>query len=439
MQRFLYGLLIGLVVWAGCSSHPAQQEFDRVSRQYRPKDNKPELPLLTEESALSDFATYALYNNPRVEAAFYDWKASIENITVAHALPAPKLTLGAELQNGVKAFLPGISAEIPWPKKTALQAEQVSAEAQTKRYLFEEEILKTVFTVSQIYYEGYLLKEQLRLARVNLDLWDKQITWTQLNLGTGSLNAEELTLTQNEQARMRNELTSLEDSCRLWLARWQAALGIKPTESAPPVPVWQMPATIAIKDTDLLETALTNNVRLKALSAELKQAETALNLAKQENFPDMMVSAKTDTKKDPFWWMPELTLTLPIWRQKINAQIAAAQAQTKQNQAMLSAEQIDLAVVVAEKTFMWREINREINVLSNILMPNMEFRIRRLETGYTNGTINFMDWVNAQHERMDLQNQYLKAVAQRAILFTEISTVVLSHWPEDVINLFKKP
>ena len=70
-----YLILILLVLLAGCKGTPtpgekeARRQVQAVAGTYRPEGRKPELPVLTSQSSLSNFLTYALLNQPQVEAA----------------------------------------------------------------------------------------------------------------------------------------------------------------------------------------------------------------------------------------------------------------------------------------------------------------------------------------------------------------------------------
>jgi outer membrane protein TolC len=50
------------------------------------------LPELTVDSPLANFIRFAVLNNPKVEAAYEDWNASVAAIAPARALPDPQLT-----------------------------------------------------------------------------------------------------------------------------------------------------------------------------------------------------------------------------------------------------------------------------------------------------------------------------------------------------------
>src|SRR5208283_3713124 len=83
---FLLVIFVMLALCAGCKGtrtegeKEARRQVQAVAGGYRPEGRKPELPALTASSSLGDFLTYALRNQPQVEAAYYDWLASVEGI-----------------------------------------------------------------------------------------------------------------------------------------------------------------------------------------------------------------------------------------------------------------------------------------------------------------------------------------------------------------------
>jgi outer membrane protein TolC len=428
-----------LSILSGCSG-PApigRESLSAVESRYRPSDKKPVLPVLNPDSPLADFITYAVLNNPEAEAVFYDWKKTVEEIMIAQSLPDPKLTLSAEIMSSVEKFLVGFMQDIPGSGKRGLEAEAFSAEAQKKRYLFEEELLKTTFNVKQISYEIGLLNEKIRLVKEIITLVDFQAASIQASFETGLAMNQDLVMVQSEQVMLHNELVNLEDSLKPLIARWREVLGI-PVSRSIILPAGTVLAEHLLPpEIDLLREALARNVRLKALSAEVKQAQIMVERSYKERNPDWGVGLGTDAKKDKLNWMPEVSITLPVWRQKIAAEVASAQAGQKQAQAMLSVGQLELVVMLAEKSFMWRELQRQSRLLTEKLMPLAEVKINSIAAYYQTGKTNFTDWSNARRELLELRIQLAVVNTQREIVFDDISLMVLSNRPEEVAKILK--
>ncbi|MEW6027001.1 MAG: TolC family protein, partial [Planctomycetota bacterium] len=229
---------------------------------------------------------------------------------------------------------------------------------------------------------------------------------------------------------------NLQESARPLIARWRKALGVAPNEAQPLMPNEPFTEHILPQETDLLDRLLKHNLHLKALSAEVRQAEVMVERSYKEKNPDWSVGLGTDAKKDKLNWMPEVSMTLPIWRQKIAAQIASAQANEKQARAMRSAEEINLAVMLAEKAFMWRELQRESQLIREKLLPLAETKLNSINAFFKTGRNRFTDWFNARRELLELQTQLAVVNAQREIVFADISLIALCTNVEETSKLF---
>src|SRR5579872_2606743 len=101
------GLIAAGLLLAGCNGIPtrsekaAREQLKEVQSQYRPSARKPALPILRGDSGLSNFLAYAMLNHPNVEAAYYDWAASVERITQARSYPDPQFAFQMDIQGVV--------------------------------------------------------------------------------------------------------------------------------------------------------------------------------------------------------------------------------------------------------------------------------------------------------------------------------------------------
>ena len=90
-----------------------------MAGKYRPDNQPPVLPELTPDSGLSNYLMFAVLNQPQVAAAYYDWAAAVENITVARSLPDPQLTFELYAGDALTALMPGLTADFPGPGRAA--------------------------------------------------------------------------------------------------------------------------------------------------------------------------------------------------------------------------------------------------------------------------------------------------------------------------------
>src|SRR5271166_1061491 len=174
MKTFAILVLLGL--FTGCKGTPTQGEKEArrqvqaVAGSYRPEGRKPELPVLTANSSLSNFLTYALLNQPQVEAAYFDWLASVEGITVARSLPDPQLTFQMDIQDVVTSLMPGVMMSFPGLGKLRAAGTVAAGESQAKYFAFKSASLQSAFAVERAYYQLYFLEEKIRVNRDDLAL-----------------------------------------------------------------------------------------------------------------------------------------------------------------------------------------------------------------------------------------------------------------------------
>jgi outer membrane protein TolC len=98
---------------------------------------------------------------------------------------------------------------------------------------------------------------------------------------------------------------------------------------------------------------------------------------------------------------PSASLTLPIWRDRIAAEIAAAQAEVTGAEARLSGEQIALATELAAMLYMYRESVRNIDLYEERLVPRAIQSLDAAKAGYISGRADFLDLIEAQRSVLD--------------------------------------
>jgi len=374
-QSTLPVLALSALLFAGCKGVAtrdetrARQQLQAAAVTYRPAQSQAQRPVLTTNSTLREFLTFAMLNQPNVAAAYYDWAASVERITTARSFPDPQLTFQMDIQNVVTSIMPGLMGSIPWPGKLHGAAEVASAESQAKYELFQAAVLQSAFAVKQAYYQLHFLEEKIRVNRNTLALLADLESLARTQNEVGKVTLQDVLRAQIEQDRVRTEVENLEDSRNPLLAQFKAALGLNANEAAPPIPAQFESTPLDLTSESLFRTALERNTRLKGLEAEVRAAEASLRLARRSRLPDFTLGLMADAQTDPTLYRPLGTVTVPIWRDKIAAQIAEAQANQRGAEARASAEQIGLAADLTQRLFVYRESTRSLALLTERLLP----------------------------------------------------------------------
>ncbi|MGC8743272.1 MAG: TolC family protein [Verrucomicrobiia bacterium] len=428
-------LLLALLILTGCSGVKqtseikARQSLSAVSAVYRPEGKKPQLPVLTQKSPLSDFLLYGILNSPDVESAYYEWAASVERITVERSLPEPRFTFQTDIMDFVKSLMPGLMFEFPGPGKLEARANVASAESLSRYYQFESAVFKTAFEIKRAYYQLYFLEDKIRVNQNILNLLNdlEAIARRRNELGLASL--EDVLRIQIEQERLKTEIANLKDSRNPLLAMFKGTLGLKPEEPNPPVPEIFQTTSIEVKEETLLTNALARNPAIKAIEARINRATAAIQLARKAKVPDYSAGIELDALSSPVMARPQFAVTLPIWRDKIAAQIAEAESEKKSVEARLSQTQIYLAIDLAEKLFTYRETTRAVFLLNEQLLPKARQAVEISMANYSAGKGEFAALTENWKLLYGLELELVDAKTRRELALAELELMIASLPP----------
>lgn len=429
------GLIAAAMLLSGCrglttrSERAARQDLETVRERYRPGDRKATLPMLETNATLGAFLTYAMLNQPRVEAAYYDYAAAVERITVERSLPDPRLTLELDIQEVVTTVMPGLMTDLPWLTKLRIRADVASVESQAKYYGFETAVLQTAFEVKRPYYQLHFLTERLRVDGEMLALLGQVEQTARAQVESGKATLQDVLRAQIEQERLRTEIVNLEDSRNPMLAQLKGALGLAYGQPNPPLPAQFESTPLDLTSEQLFAAALARNPRLKQMEAEVRMAEAGIRLAHTSKLPDFNVWIEADAKASPVMTRPTLGVTLPIWRDKIAAEIASAQGRKRAAEARLSAEQIQLAVEFADKSFMYREATRNLKLLSESLLPKARQALEVARFGYSAGKVDFINLQEATRSLLEFELAAVDARTRRELVLAELSLLIIGVPP----------
>jgi outer membrane protein TolC len=428
-------LAVMTLMLAGCKGVPTQgerqarQDLKAVSKVYRPQTQRPALPTLQSNSGLSNFLAFAMLNQPQVEAAYFDWASSVERITVERSLPDPRLTFESDIANVVMSLIPGLTMDFPGPGKLKAAANVATAESDARYFAFESSVLQTAFALKKAYYQLHFLDAKVGVNRQTLALVTDLERLARAQNDVGKVTLQDVLRAQIEQERLATEIDNLQDSRNPMLAQFKAALGMKEEDAAPPVPQKFESTPLDLTSDKLFATALARNPRLKAMEAEVRRADASLRLAFKARVPDFSLGLEADVKASPVVLTPQIGITLPIWRDKIAAQIAGAQAGKRAAEARLSAEQIALAVEFAEKSFMFREASRNLELLTERLLPKARQSLEVARAAYLSGQLDFLNLIDAERTLFGIQLSEVEARTQRELVLAELSLVIVGVPP----------
>jgi outer membrane protein TolC len=300
-----------------------------------------------------------------------------------------------------------------------------------KYFQFASAVQQTAFAVQKSYYPLHFLDARLRVNRQSLALLASLESLARSQNEVGRATLQDVLRAQIEQEQLQTETANLEDSRRVLLAQFKAALGLPAELPDPPVPADAEFSESRLVDDELFAAALKQNPRLQEMTAEIRAAEAQVHVAQKENIPDFSAGGEVDVKASPVVWNPQFSVTLPVWRDKIAAEIAASQKATHAAAARLSAEQINLAADFAEQDYLIREAGRNLALLRERLLPRARQSLAVARAAYSSGQVDFLNVIDDERALLNFQLDEISAQTQREVARADLALIVAGTPPEN--------
>jgi outer membrane protein TolC len=182
---------------------------------------------------------------------------------------------------------------------------------------------------------------------------------------------------------------------------------------------------------ELWQRAQTSNPELGQMRAMVEMTLASIGVARKAGTPDFSLGAMVDLKMKPLLFRPTATVTLPIWREKIAANIAAATARNQAASARLSAEQVNLAAELAQMLYMVRESDRMITYMDGTALPNLDRIIASVEASYQTGMSSPAMIPETRLMAFNMRRERVAALREREIAATDLLLMVAAVVPSD--------
>lgn len=401
------------------------------------------LPSLEGEPTLDDYLAYAALNNPGLRAAFSRWRAALEKVPQAKALPDPRLSHSqyleaVETRVGPQRWNVSLAQTFPWFGTLGLRGRAAAHAADAARMHYEAARLKLVFTVKNAYYEYHYLSRAIAVTEKNVEFLKEFEDDVLARFKVGAAPHSAVIRARVELGKLEDRLESLRDLQSPIAARLNAALN-RPPDAPVPWPKELPESNTSTTSAELLEWLAQNNPELKALDFAAARERAGVALAKKDRFPDLtlgvtyietdeaLMAGTPDSGKDPVIAM--LSISLPIWARKYNAAEREAGARLA---SALEERQDKANTLAAELKMAWynfRDAERKITLYNEKLIPDAQDGRDVTQTAFEADTAGFLDLIDAERTLLEFQLLYERALADRAQRLAELEMLVGTKIP----------
>jgi outer membrane protein TolC len=264
-----------------------------------------------------------------------------------------------------------------------------------------------------------LVTEQLAFAR---DI----VGAANARYASGTAPQSDVLRAEVDVARLEALSLSLVSEVRGGEAMLNASLALDPDGAVPPL------ASLALTELppswSAIKTALTSRPELAAGRAEIARAEAEVQVMRDMFSP--MATIRTGpayTMAEGKGWMAMVGLSLPIWRGKLRAGVAEAQAMRAMSEADLRAMtrmiEGDAAVAVNQ---LQATQDRQAALTANVL-PRARMAIEPAVAGYTSGQLPLVSVIEAVQALWLVQADLIAADAQLGLAWARLGRAIGSY------------
>lgn len=366
---------------------------------------------------LPEYLRYAAIHNPGLKAAFEEWKAALEQIPQAKALPDPKFTYGYFIERVDTRQQAGIMQEFPWFGKIEARTDAAMAAVKASQRRYEARKLELFSQVKEVFYEYAYLANAIRIATDNVELMRHFEEVARARYVTAAAAHPDIIRAQIEVAKLEDEKVAFERLRVPTTAQVNAVLN-RPADESLPWPEVEPDRPAGVDRAELVAMLRQHNPELQAMGFDVERLGREVDLAKRNYYPDIGVGVEWmdmggGAMSDDDEVLLGVELNLPIWRRSYRA--GEQQARAVARRARYEKEQLENDLVErAERTlYEFDDSGRKLRLYEEVLVPKAEELVGASETAYTVGTIDFLSLIDAQQTLLQYRLQRERAYANR--------------------------
>ncbi len=401
---------------------------------YRAKDPGA-APTLADAATTDDYVRYALYHSPEVESAYQRWRAAVERLPQARALPDPRADFEYDFRSD-EAMI-GAMQEFPWPGTLRAREEAAGRGAASAWREFEAARLAVAERVTIAVHETAYLDAAIGITRENLDLLSslEQVIRARYRVGAGS--HPELIRAQVELGELEDRLTQLLAMRPALVAELNAALN-RPLDAAV-LAMGRVPGRVVRESAAALAgVARAANPDLLALDERAEEQRRIERAARLEGLPGFGAGVEytflekdmgEDLDGDPI--KLRLGMSVPLWREKYNAAVREAMALRLAISHEREGAANRVAADVARAWFEHTDAHRRVGLYERTLIPKAEESLRASLAGFRAGETSFLDLLDTERTLLEFAMSAERARADRSIALARLNRLVGTMLPTE--------
>ena len=433
VRRFAAGLAAGVLVSTLADAQPAP----------------PEDPLDFHAAApdLRAYATAAAEANPTVLEARARYEAARQRVPQVTALPDPVVSFTQALRSVETRIGPQLNSvtftqAFPWLGTLELRGRVALLEATALHHLYQAARRDVVAQVKAAYYDLGHIDVELGLAHEEQSLLEHYETLASARYATGQGLQQAVIRLQAEITRVVDRRHRLDRQRGTLAAHLNTLLDRPAEEPVPHVPLPTRPP-VEIDREQLYRLGDRNRHELRAATALIQGSERSIELAKKNARPGFTASVGVTNvgRRDDAAGLPPLTddgrnavsvslgVSLPLWGAKYRAGVEQAHGELRAHTQHRAAARNAMEMEVQEAVVHLETLDRQIDLLDTVLIPQTEEALRATETAYETGQLGVLELLDSERTLIDVRSMRARYLSDLLIALTALERAIGTRVP----------
>jgi len=388
--------------------------------------------LPAEKLNLREIIEIALQENPELRAAQKSWDAAKAKIPQAKDFADPNFGVmfnrvpggGADIIDP-NASMYQISQMLPFPGKRGLKEKIAKKGAEIAKEKYEAKKLDITSRVKMAYYNLYMAYKTIEINEENVKLRRHFLEVAQTKYATGQVPQHDVIKAQIELVKLVNEGLTLQQQKETAEAALNILLNRQPQSPLGVPDDFELkPFNYTLEG--LQQIALERRPDLKSSRIAIEKNEAAYALAKRNYYPNfMLMFERMPGQRGSGSWNAMVGINVPLFFKdkydykikETQANIEVAKASYEKMRNMASFEIKDLLVKL-------QTAQRLENLLRTTHIPLAEQGLKAAETGYTAGTVDFLNLVESERVLFNFKLQHYRALTNVQKLRAQLEKAV---------------
>ncbi|MGH9465550.1 MAG: TolC family protein [Thermoanaerobaculia bacterium] len=360
-----------------------------------------------------------LARNPSLTAARSALRAAEERPAQASALADPMLSWGVAPESlGSSTVDFGqeleLGQELPYPGKRRLRGDLAAAEAEASRQDVESLRLELAMRASLLFDDYYQVHRALAINAEHVALLEDFQRVATARYAAGLAAQQDPLQAEVELAHLLHDGVILGSEREIVVAEINALLHRTPGASLPPPPAeLAPPARGTVEEAGLEEQALAARPALRALDEMVRARQAEVELARLEGRPDfgVMSSYNSMWSDSEHRFMVGAGINLPIWRTRVRAGIAEAEARLAAAQSEREALVDEIRREVRTAGQRLGEAHHILELYESRMLPAASDQVQAALSGFRTGRNDFLALIEAERSLRTFKLGYHEAIA----------------------------